>query len=82
METYCEPPEICARLYFYDADGKQLGSVVGTNKTMKVKSVAKVQQIGTGGSYTFFKRKNHEYETYKGILNCANSPHQGGECVY
>merc|ERR1712183_573195 len=60
IETYCEPPEICARLYFYDADGEELGSVLGTNKTMKVKSVAKVQQIGTGGSYTFFKRKKHK----------------------
>ena len=71
INTYCEPPEICARLNFYAADGKKLlGSVFGTNKKMKVKSVAKVQQTGTGGSYTFFKRPNHKYIEHRHLEFC------------
>ena len=53
----CAPPDVCATLRFYDADGNLLDWTMG--KVLKpVKNVAKVQQVGTG-SYTVFKGKNH-----------------------
>ena len=54
----CAPPDVCATLRFYDADGNLLDWTQGTEMMMKVKNVAKVQQVGTG-SYTVFKGRNH-----------------------
>lgn len=57
----CAPPDVCATLRFYDADGNLLDWTMG--KVLKpVKNVAKVQQVGTG-SYTVFKGKNHRSES-------------------
>ena len=58
----CAPPDVCATLRFYDADGNLLDWTQGTEKVMKVKNVAKVQQVGTG-SYTVFKGRNHRLES-------------------
>ena len=81
IETDCKPPKVCATLYFYDEASEPLGEVKGTNATMKVRNVEKVQLIGTG-SYTIFKRKNYSHRLKTGILNCASFYHQGGECMY
>ena len=70
IEKDCKPPKVCATLYFYDAAGEPLGEVKGTNATMKLRNVEKVQMIGTG-SYTIFKRKNFSHRLKTGILNCA-----------
>ena len=43
-----------------------MGEVKGTNATMKLRNVEKVQLIGTG-SYTIFKRKNYSYRLKTGI---------------
>ena len=59
IDPDCHPPDVCAILYFGDANGEELGWVHGTNKAMKIKNVAKVVKTGTGGSYTLFKRRNH-----------------------
>ena len=54
----CAPPDVCATLRFYDADGNLLHWTQGTEMVFKVKNVAKVQQVGIG-SYTVFKGRNH-----------------------
>ena len=71
IDPDCRPPDVCATLKFYDANGEELGWVQGTKawdkgigrrlgtKAMKIRSVAKVEKTGTGGSYTLFKRRNH-----------------------
>jgi len=58
----CAPPDVCATLRFYDSDGNLLDWTQGTEMMMKVKNVAKVQQVGTG-SYTVFKGRNHGSES-------------------
>ena len=60
----CAPPDVCATLRFYDAAGELLDWTMGTQKVLKnVKNVAKVQQVGTGGSYTVFKGRNHRLKS-------------------
>ena len=80
IDVNCKPPKVCSTLYFYDADWEPLGEVHGTNKTLRVRNVVRVQRIGTGGSFTVFKRKNHRSNS--GIFNCAYSLHQGRKCMY
>ena len=81
IDPDCAPPKVCATLYFYDAAGQPLGALQGTEKVLKVKNVAKVQQIGSG-SYTVFKGKNHRLDKVglsRIVLIFPN--HQGTQCM-
>ena len=64
IDPDCQAPSICANLYFYGAFDEVLHIAHGTNETMAVKNVVRVQNVGSCGCYVIYKDTNFGSESY------------------